>query len=176
MKKKNQFKVCNWCLLALTVIALASGIVLECLHGEPWLGISCEVFTWLHIIACVCFMVLTLWHLWLHWRKVSEWWQRIVSHHSPGFKLTALFFLLTFLTGLVCIPLWIRCGHVGIGGWHGKLGFIAIILLLPHIKRHWYWYAGKRKPEKLHHPTNALLRMRKSHQGKHPLRERREKN
>lgn len=144
MKKINRFKLCNWSLLILTVIALISGILLECLHGAPLCGIECSVFTTIHIIVCIAFMVLVWWHLWLHWSKVGEWLHRIKSHHSPGFKLTALFFFLTFLTGLVCIPLWIKCGHIGIGGVHGKLGFIAIILLLPHIKRHWCWYSGKK--------------------------------
>ncbi len=150
MTKKNQFKVCNRCLLALTVIVLASGILLECLHGSPLLGIECSVFALIHIVLCVCYMVLVLWHILLHWCKLGEWWSRIVKHHSIGFKLTALFFLLTFLTGLVCVPMWISCGHTGFGGWHGKFGFIAILLLLPHIKRHWYWYSGKPKPAKPH--------------------------
>lgn len=150
MTKKNQFKVCNRCLLALTVIVLASGILLECLHGSPLPGIECSVFTLIHIVLCVCYMVLVLWHILLHWRKLGEWWNKIVRHHSIGFKLTALFFLLTFLTGLVCVPMWISCGHTGLGGWHGKFGFIAILLLLPHIKRHRYWYSGKPKPAKPH--------------------------
>lgn len=151
MTKKNQFKVCNWYLLALTVIVLASGILLECLHGSSLHGIECSVFTLIHIVLGVCFMGLVLWHLWLHWRKLGEWWNRIVRHHSIGFKLTALFFFLTFLTGLVCVPMWISCGHTGLGGWHGKLGFIAIFLLLPHIMHHWYWYSGKSKPLNPHH-------------------------
>ena len=139
--KKKHLLICNKSLLWVSPLALASGILLEHLHGASLHGIGNAVFTWLHIIASTLTTGLVMWHIWLNWHGVSLWYDRLRKHHSKGIKCTAMFFTLTVITGLIAVPLWLSHGHCGIGGLHGKLGYIAAFFTFLHIVKHWKWYS-----------------------------------
>lgn len=139
--KKRQLLICNKSLLWVSPIVLASGIMLEHLHGAPFRGIGNAVFTWLHIIASTIMTGLVVWHLWLNWHGISKWYDRFKRHHSKAVKSMAMFFTLTVATGLIAVPLWLTHGHCGIGGLHGKFGYIAAVFTFLHIVKHWKWYS-----------------------------------
>ncbi|MGN0033586.1 MAG: DUF4405 domain-containing protein [Candidatus Limimorpha sp.] len=141
--KKKQLLVCNNSELMLSPVVLASGIVLECLHGSPFLGLGNAFWVWLHIAASSVLAALVVWHIYLNWRGVNHWRERFNKHRSKGFKAMFVFFMLAIVTGLVAIPLWLSHGHIGIGGVHGKIGFIAAFFVLLHIVRHRRWYSGR---------------------------------
>lgn len=137
---KKHLLVCNKGLLLFTPLVIASGILLECLHGNAFCGLDNAVWTWLHVTTSSLLFVLVVWHIQLNWKGIGGWLQHFKNHRSKGFKCLAVFFLLTSLTGLNSIPVWLSHGHAGIGGLHGKIGFIAAVFMLGHIKRHWKWY------------------------------------
>ena len=139
--KKKQLSVCNKSLLWVSPIVLASGIMLEHLHGAPFRGIGNAVFTWLHIIASTIMTGFAVWHLWLNWHGISKWYDRFKRHHSKAVKSMAMFFTLTVATGLIAVPQWLMHGHCGIGGLHGKFGYIASVFTFLHIVKHWKWYS-----------------------------------
>lgn len=85
-------------------------------------------------------LALTAWHVWLNWNSVDKWYHRFRQHKSKEFKWTACTFLLTALSGLVAVPVWFLHGHTGIGGVHGKIGFVCAAFMLGHIVRRWNWY------------------------------------
>lgn len=146
----KHLSICNKSLLLVLPIVVATGILLECLHGKPFCGLGCAVWTTLHAIAAILLLALTVWHVKLNWKNAGDWYSRFKQHHAKGFKCTIVVFLLTAATGLVCVPLWLTHGHTGLGGVHGKIGFVFALLILGHIKRHWQWYSGKSEKKYCH--------------------------
>lgn len=141
--KKTYLRICNTGLLFLAPVVLASGIMLEVLHGQPFHGIPAAVWAWLHIVLCCLLTGAVLWHVRLNWQGVGNWCRRFRTHRSPGLKLTASFFLLTVCSGVAAVPLWLQHGHFGFIGWHGKIGFAAAFFILVHILRHRRWYTAR---------------------------------
>lgn len=127
MKKSLKLKICDWSLLALTAAILASGIQVEATGGTP-------VWTvWLHIAIGAVFMVLSGWHIRLHFGK-SNWFTRF---HRQKSRLTRILWWVTLATlasAIVATTHWLGTfthGHTG--AVHGKLGFLMIILSVCHI-------------------------------------------
>ena len=46
------------------------------------------------------------------------------------------------MTGLASIPQWLIHGHSPIGGVHGKIGFLFILIAIIHTIRHRKWFKG----------------------------------
>lgn len=143
--KKKHLLVCNKSLLLLMPLVIASSILQECLHGNAFCGLDNVVWTWLHVIVCFVFVMLIVWHVQLNWGgadcwDVRVWYSRFRKHHSKGFKITTVICLLTAITGLIAVPVWLLHGHSGFGGWHGKIGFLCLIMTLIHVIHHWKWY------------------------------------
>lgn len=134
--KKKFLLICNRSLLSVMPVAVASGVLLEWLHGCPFCGIGNAVWTWLHVVMSGTLLVLVLWHVHLNWHHAGRWYRRFREHRSMGFKCMAVFFLLAALTGLVSVPLWLSHGHSGIGGLHGKIGYVWALFALGHTIRH----------------------------------------
>lgn len=152
--KKKHLLICNKSLLLLMPIVVSSSILLESLHGNPFCGLDNVVWTWLHVVTSSILLVLVVWHIQLNWKNASEWYHRLKKHHSKGFKGMAISFLLTFFTGLISIPVWLSHGHAGIGGLHGKIGFICAFFMLGHIINHWKWYSNNTQCKKTKLPKN----------------------
>lgn len=126
MKKSTQFRICNWSLLGLTLVALASGIQLEATHSQ---GLA---WVWLHIVVCSLFTGAVIWHLALHF-KWSGWFSKLRSQKSPVTRWMAVFGGLTLVTAIITTVHWLVTAiHSPIGGLHGKLGFIFMALAIGH--------------------------------------------
>lgn len=136
--------ICNRSLLAIVPIAVASGIALECLHGEALGLIGNEAIIQIHIAASAALTGLVAWHLQLNWGSVRSWLGRYRKHRSKVLKLTAIVFAITSITGAVSIPLWLHHGHFGFGGIHGKFGILSAILMLLHIAKHRHYFLPPR--------------------------------
>ena len=142
MKKK--LMICNWTLLIVGIVVMASSILLECLHGSPLLGISFSSWIWLHVISSGIMLCLVIWHVQLNWRGIRNWYGRFKRSKSKELKFTCIFSLLTMITGVIAFPHWLANGHTGIGGFHGKLGLIALAFMLWHVIKHIRWYQPKK--------------------------------
>lgn len=142
--KKKCLKICNTSLLLFAPIVLASGILLEYLHGKSFCGIENALWTWLHIIVSSAMTSLVVWHLLLNWQGVNKWHSRFKTHQSAGLKFTTIIYVLTIGSGIIVFPLWLHSGHIGIGGLHGKIGFVSALCILLHILKHRRWYYNTR--------------------------------
>lgn len=143
--KQKYLRICNTSLLLVAPAVLASGILQEYLHGRPFHGIGNTFLTWLHIIVSSVMTVLVVWHVFLNWQGVNKWYRRFKTHRSPGLKSTVITFLLTIVSGMTVVPLWLHDGHIGLGEWHGKIGFVSSFCIILHIIRHRRWYFIKRR-------------------------------
>lgn len=127
-------------LLFLMPVSLTTGILLECLHGEPFGGVCNSVWVWGHVVASLGMMVLVVWHVRLNWGAEGGWVRRLRKHRSGMLRGVFIFFLLSLLTGLAAVPQWLEYGHSGVGGLHGKIAFVGAFFMLWHLKKHGKWY------------------------------------
>lgn len=136
MKKITKLRICDWSLLLLTIIMIASSLQLQ----FTWLGMT---FIWLHIAFGLAFFLLIGWHLQLHFNR-RKWIPAISNQKSGVTKLLAVFCALTLITALIAtIMMFITWHHSAIGSLHGYLGFAFLILLIIHIAARIRFYAKK---------------------------------
>lgn len=129
MKKITKLRICDWSLLVVTILMLASSIQQE----GWWLGMG---FVWAHIVLGILFFLLIGWHLQLHFQW-KNWFVRLKQQKSHVTKWLAVFCALTLLTAIVAtVHVLNTLQHTTIGGVHGKFGFIFIALAIGHaVKR-----------------------------------------
>lgn len=130
MNKIKKLRICNWSLLIITIVMLASSIQLEATHSSNIL------FVWLHVTLGIGSLGLIVWHLQLHF-KWKSWHKRLPALKSSLTKwLTAIVFL-AFSSGIVALFHWLtKYQHSPIGALHGKLGFAFIALGIAHSIKH----------------------------------------
>lgn len=139
MNKAKRLKICNYILLAITVLMLASSIQLEVLAARI------HVWVWIHIMLGLLFLGLIIWHLYLHFRKMN-WFRLLWKQKSPNTRWMTAIGILTFVTALIATAGWIVSPeHSAIGAVHGKLGFLFLIFATGHIFRRIRYYRNIRK-------------------------------
>lgn len=127
MKKIVKLKICNWSLLILTIAILTSGIQLEATHSRDLTSV------WIHIITGLLFACLVTYHLYLH-LGYGNWFTKIHRQKSHLTRILWWVSLITLITGLIASVHWLTTfNHAPIGGVHGKLGFLMILLSTGHI-------------------------------------------
>lgn len=136
MKKILKLKIDDWTLLILWVLILVSSIGLEAhlLDSTNWV--------WTHIIIGSLFIGFIIWHISLHFTIMKNAFKsKDRKKKKPLHPWMCAFLLLTAVTAIVTTIHWLTVHlHTTIGGVHGKLGFILLILTLIHIykKRKFY--------------------------------------
>lgn len=134
MNKLKKLRLCDFMLLAVALVMLASSLQLEVIAGQSmW-------WVWVHIVSGTLFLVLILWHLQLHfqWRN---WLRLLWKQRSANMKWLTAVGILTFVTALVATAGWIASPeHSKIGAVHGKLGFLFIALAVWHTARRFRFY------------------------------------
>lgn len=130
MTKSSKLKICDWMLVFITVLSIASSLQLE-ITGSQSVG-----YVWLHIILCCLFFANIVWHLYLHFGW-NGWNRRLMKQKSTITRWLAIMAMLTLISAVVTVFHWIGSqSHSYIGAVHGKLGFIFIILAIIHtVKR-----------------------------------------
>ena len=150
MKKITKLKVCNWSLLSLTIAILISRIQLEATHSN---GITS---VWIHILTGVLFMGMAAYHVYLHFGK-SNWFLKFRKQKSQVTRILWWVALVTLVSGVTAIIHWVTTfTHSSIGGVHGKLGFLMIILSIGHITKRIKFFKRKKKKE-LSYPGKTSL-------------------
>ena len=138
MKKIIKLTLCNWNLLIASGAVLISGIQLELIHCSSRLSV------WLHIIIGLLFMGLVGAHIFLHFGK-SDWFAKFNHIKSRTTRIMWWTTIITLITGLATSVRWIVTNaHSPLGGIHGKLGFLMIILSIFHIVNRFYFFKSKR--------------------------------
>lgn len=139
MKKIQKLKVCNWSLVILAVAIMLSGLQLEVTDSSGFTSV------WIHIIIGVLFMVMVFYHLFLHY-GFSNWYSRILKQKSHVTRILWWISLLSLITGVVACVHWLGTfSHSHIGGVHGKLGFMMIILSIGHIVKRISFFKNKKR-------------------------------
>ncbi len=141
MKKITKLKLCAWVLAALTIVMLASGIQLEINPaGLP-------LWVWLHIVFGIAFFAFIFWHLALNRSAVRMMCSKAKSKiPKKGTRWLSAFFLLTLISAVVATVHWcINPVHSTIGGIHGKIGFVFIVMVIVHTCRHSGFFGLKKQ-------------------------------
>lgn len=130
MKQIAIIKLCNRLLGAILFMMLISGIQLEVTSGQyAW-------SVWLHIILGILLTVLSLYHIFLHYR-FGNWFARFAKNRNIVTRVLWWAFLLTAISGMAATVIWlIDHGHSHLGAIHGKIGFLMVIVAIMHIVRH----------------------------------------
>ena len=138
MKKIIKLRICNWLLLFLTVVILVSGIQLEVTYS------SGVVSVWLHIAIGLLFMALAAYHVFLHFGHLN-WFHKIRKQKSQVTRILWWVALVTLISGFAAMIHWITTStHSTIGGVHGKLGFVMIILSIGHLAKRIKFFKSKK--------------------------------
>ena len=131
--KIAKLKVCDWTLLSLTVIMLASSIQLEVTGGKD------PLWVWAHIVTGTLFFTGILWHCYLHF-GMHDWIRRLRKRYI----WISLFFLLTFMSAAIATGHWLTVAtHSMPGAVHGKIGFVFIAIVTGHIIHRIRFYKQK---------------------------------
>ena len=141
MEKKTQSRICNWSLLVLAILMLASGIQMEASFGADFLGISFPVYMVFHVVIALLMTAAVIWHIWLHF-SWKAWKKRFATLKRVDTKILAVVAMLVFVSGIVALLVLLFNGmqHGTVGGVHGKIGFGFIAICIYHIiKRIWFY-------------------------------------
>ena len=141
MEKKTQSTICNWSLLVLAILMLASGIQMEACFGADFLGISFPVYMAFHVVVAFLMTAVVIWHIWLHFNW-KEWVKRFSSLKRTDTKILAVMSALALVSGIAALLVLLFNGmqHNGVGGVHGKIGFGFVALGIYHIIRRIRFY------------------------------------
>ena len=144
MDKKTRSRICNWSLLVLAILMLASGIQMEATAGTEFLGISFPVYMVFHVIIATLMTAAVIWHIWLHF-SWKEWVKRFSALKRADTKILAIITALVLVSGIVALLVLLFNGmqHNGLGGVHGKIGFIFIAIGIYHIVRRVRFYKNR---------------------------------
>lgn len=129
MDKKTELRMCDWLLLAMAVAVLISSVQLEVTGGRalPWV--------WVHVVVCSLFMVLIVRHIYLHF-KWRNWKSGLFGRSRRLTKWMSVFGLLALVSAIAAIVHWILTdAHTGIGGIHGKIGLVFLVLISLHVAK-----------------------------------------
>ena len=149
MEKKTQFRICNWSLLVLAILMLASGIQMEATAGANFLGISFPVYMVFHVVIALLMTAAVIWHIWLHF-SWKEWVKRFKTLKRMDTKILTVVAVLVLVSGIAALLVLLFNGmqHHGVGGVHGKIGFAFLALGIYHIIRRILFYKKLVKKQK----------------------------
>ena len=141
MEKKTQSRICNWSLLVLAILMLASGIQMEASFGADFLGISFPVYMAFHVVVALLMTAAVIWHIWLHF-SWKEWVKRFNTLKRKDTKILAVVAALVLVSGIAALVVLLFNGtqHGTVGGVHGKIGFAFLAIGLYHIIRRIRFY------------------------------------
>lgn len=126
MKKAQKLRLCNWLLLVLVPIVLASSIQLEVT------GSSDPAFVWLHVIVTLPFIALAVWHISIN-LKWGNWFSKFAKMKNPVTRVLWWLLLLTAVSAIITLTHWLGTQeHSPLGGLHGKLGLAMVIIAIGH--------------------------------------------
>lgn len=126
MTKLRKIRLCNWALLISTPLILASSIQLEATGSRD------VTLVWLHMAIGTIFMLLVFWHLALN-LKWGNWFKKISRLKSPVTKILWWVTLILCISAIAALIHWSGTyTHSPIGGLHGKIGFVMIVIAIGH--------------------------------------------
>jgi len=138
MKRKTLFTI-DIILSVLLIIVIISSILQEALFGESWMGMSNLTLTLLHIFIAFALMTLCYIHIKAHYGSLVKW-KAGLKRSKVMPKILFWIMLATLITGILSTVSYFTMGHSGIGGVHGKIGFVALAFMLEHLILRFRWF------------------------------------
>lgn len=130
MTPAERLRVCDKTLGIVLIVMLASGIQLEATSGQYARSV------WAHITLGIVLTALSVWHIYLHYRR-SDWFARFRKNRHLSTRILWWVFLLTAVTGIIATAVWLAAHeHSHIGAIHGKIGFLMVIVGVIHAVGH----------------------------------------
>ena len=138
MKKRCLYKR-NVLLLVMLVPALVSSLLQEFLRGANLHCLTNSTLTIIHLAICLPMLLFVCVHLWANCGNMAQWLAKI-RRQKWQTQLLFWFSVLTFVSGIAATVVYFSHGHTPVGGIHGKLGFVALALMIWHTYRRLKWY------------------------------------
>ncbi|MDE6577787.1 MAG: hypothetical protein K2J82_02320 [Muribaculaceae bacterium] len=136
MNKKEKLKILNVGLLPMTLAILASGIQLELTESSGTGSV------WTHIGIGIVFMTMVVYHIYMHFGN-SNWFARFSKLKSQFTRILWWVSLITLFSGVIAMIHWfVSQEHSPIGGIHGKIGFLMILMAIFHIGKRIKFFKG----------------------------------
>lgn len=127
MNKIAKLKICGCILIFLTATILTSGIYLEATDSSGLTAV------WIHIVVGIVFFIFIAYHIFLHFGN-SNWFSRFHKLKNRATRVLWWVSLATLTTGIIACFHWVMTfSHSPIGGIHGKIGFLMILLSIAHV-------------------------------------------
>ncbi|MGM9746542.1 MAG: hypothetical protein ACI30H_06265 [Paludibacteraceae bacterium] len=142
MEKRCLYKI-NVLLLVMLVPALVSSLLQEFLRGANLQCLTNNTLTIIHLAICLPMLLFVCVHLWANCGNVTQWFSKIRRQRWQT-QLLFGFSVLTFVSGIAATVVYFSHGHTPVGGIHGKLGFVALALMIWHTYRRLKWYKVKK--------------------------------
>ena len=138
MTKAQKLRLCNWTLLIVAPLMLASGIQLEVTQGQD------PAFVWLHTALGIAFVSLAVWHISLN-LKWGNWFGKFKKMKNHVTWMLWWFFLLTIVSAAIALTHWLDAQtHSPLGGLHGKMGLAMMVVAIGHtLRRIWFFKRKK---------------------------------
>lgn len=134
MSRKSRLRACNSLLLGATALMCLSAIQLEATGSQE------PAYIRVHIALGTCLTLLTGWHLYLHFAK-HNWTKKILGLKKKTTKWLALLCTVSILSGGATTFHWTATyAHSPLGGVHGKIGFLFLMLAIGHAAKRRRYY------------------------------------
>ena len=145
MKKRTKLKCCNIALLISLVPLVVSAVLLECLGGADLSKVPNRGIVHIHLAFALITTALVFWHLQLHFGN-SHWSKKIKNLKSHVTKWLVRIALISLASGLIALVLWIvQPVHNTIGGVHGKICLIFLVVAAGHALKRRKFYTNKKR-------------------------------
>lgn len=136
--KKSQLTIINLSLIVLLFLTVASSVIIEYTGGRNLPQLRSGALVIIHIAVTLALMLLSYFHIKAHLGAIRQWRERFRKTKKQNRWLFWVA-LITFLSGLIATVTYFLKGHTPFGGIHGKIGFIALLIMFLHLihRRKW---------------------------------------
>lgn len=133
-------------MVVLLILSAATSIILEITGGEDLRTVRNSALVVAHIAVTLILFVMSYNHVRLHFGPISRWPSFFKKGKRQNRWLLWLA-IITLVTGIGAIFTYSFHGHSPLGAVHGKIGFLALILMLLHVihRRKWFFKSRKRE-------------------------------
>jgi amino acid transporter len=131
MKSHNLY-VIDIILCLMLIIVFVNSLSQEILGGRPLGEVSNLALVIFHLVVCFSLMGLSFVHIKAHYGKLSNW-KNALSKGRNHTKWVLAFAVLAIVTGVVSTVTYFSHGHTPLGGVHGKIALVSLLLMTGHL-------------------------------------------
>lgn len=138
MKTKKGYKT-NLLLIVVAVLTLASAILITVLHGANF-HLPNRTWIAIHATLGLAMGALVFSHLKFNWSNILLWFARFKMCRNKVTKALFILSFFAFVSGIVAIFTFFTGGHGPVGGIHGKIGLVFLLICIGHFIKRIKWY------------------------------------